>query len=220
MFRVRRQPDLHHELQYLLLCLENSMVASRSIVLIGLICIPAGSARSVQPPPDSAAAKHEAERLNSLPPVPSAGPGHIDHSGRTEKGRGSFYAKSFTNKKMADGHRMNPNSNIAASKNLPLGSVAKVTNLDNGKSATVKIEDRGPYVNGRVVDLAPKVADDLDMKGKGVAPVEVKPITIPEPEGGVKLGSGAAAANQQEIKDATAVTKELAAPTTAETADR
>jgi rare lipoprotein A len=102
-----------------------------------------------------------------LPPVPPAGPGHVDHSGRTQKGRGSFYAKSFNNKKMADGHRMNPNSNIAASKTLPLGSVAKVKNLDNGKTATVKIEDRGPYVDGRVVDLAPKVADDLDMKGKG-----------------------------------------------------
>ena len=48
---------------------------------------------------------------------------------------------------------MNPNSNVAASKTLPLGSVAKVTNLENGKTATVRIEDRGPYVNGRVVDL-------------------------------------------------------------------
>ena len=65
---------------------------------------------------------------------------------------------------------MNPNSDIAASKTLPLGSVAKVTNLDNGKTATVKIEDRGPYVNGRVVDLAPKVADQLDLKQKGVVP--------------------------------------------------
>jgi rare lipoprotein A len=188
-----------------------------SAVLFGLHT---GVAAAASPPPDSAAAKHEAERLDSLPPLPPAGPGHIDHSGRTQKGRGSFYAKSFNNKKMADGHRMNPNSNIAASKTLPLGSVAKVTNLDNGKTATVKIEDRGPYINGRVVDLTPKVADDLDIKGKGVAPVEVKPVTIPEPDGGVKLGSGAADANQQEIKDATAVTKELAAPKTAEAADR
>jgi rare lipoprotein A len=171
---------------------------------------------AASPPPDSAAAKHEAERLDSLPPVGPSGAGHIDHSGRTQKGHGSFYAKGFTNKTMANGKRMNPNSNIAASKTLPLGSVAKVTNLENGKTATVTIQDRGPYVDGRVVDLAPKVANDLDMKTKGVAPVEVKPVTVPEPDGGVKLGSGAADANQQEIKDATALTKELSEPKAAE----
>jgi rare lipoprotein A len=188
------------------------------MVTAGLVGLLSAGVSAAPPPPDSAAAKHEAERLDSLPPVPPAGPGHIDHSGRSEQGRGSFYAKSFSNRKMADGHRMNPNSNVAASKTLPLGSVAKVTNLDNGKTATVKIEDRGPYVTGRVVDLAPKVADDLDMKAKGVAPVEVKPVTVPEPDGGIKLGSGAADANRQEIEDATAVTRELTQPGSAEAA--
>src|SRR5271166_3336243 len=191
------------------------------IVIMAAVCgaVP-GSALAASPPPDSAAAQHEAERLDSLPPVPPAGPGHIDDSGRKQKGRGSFYAKSFASRKMADGHRMNPNSNEAASKTLPLGSVAKVTNLDNGKSATVRIEDRGPYVGGRVVDMAPKVADQLDMKNKGVAPVEVKPITLPEPDGGVKLGAGAAESSPQEIKDATEVTKELAGPKSTETENR
>ena len=103
---------------------------------------------------------------------------------------------------MADGHRFDPNSNVAASKSLPLGSAAKVTNLENGKSALVKIEDRGPYVNGRVVDLAPKVADQLDLKKAGVAPVEVKPVTVPQPDGAVKLGAGAAEANPQEVEQA------------------
>jgi len=196
------------------------MKIQQIMIVAGLVGLPSAAVLGASPPPDSAAAKHEAERLDSLPPVPPASTVHVDHSGRTEKGRGSFYAKSFTNKKMADGHRMNPNSNVAASKTLPLGSVAKVTNLDNGKSATVKIEDRGPYVNGRVVDLAPKVADDLDMKGKGVTPVEVKPITVPDPDGGVKLGSGAAGANPQEIKDAAAVTRQLTEQKTGEAADR
>ena len=155
-------------------------------------------------PADVPGAKQEAERLNSLPPVAPAPAGHIDHSGRKEKGRASFYAHRFANRKMADGRRMNPNSNVAASKNLPLGSVAKVTNLENGKTATVKIEDRGPYVKGRVVDLAPKVADQLDLKEKGVVPVEVKPITLPQPDGGVKLGAGAAEASPQEVQQAVA----------------
>jgi len=111
---------------------------------------------------------------------------------------------------------MNPNANVAASKNLPLGSVAKVTNLDNGKTATVKIEDRGPYVTGRVVDVSPKVADQLEIKDKGVTNVEVKPITLPQPDGGVKLGSGAAEASPQEVHQAVEQTKELTASSAAE----
>ena len=115
---------------------------------------------------------------------------------------------------------MDPNSKVAASKNLPLGSVAKVTNLENGKTATVRIEDRGPYVHGRVVDLAPKVADQLDLKEKGVVPVVVKPITIPKADGGVKLGAGAAEASSEEVTEAVEATKQLTAPKTAETAEK
>jgi rare lipoprotein A len=160
-------------------------------------------------PVDAPGAKQEAEKLDKLPPLSPAPAGRIDHSGRTEKGRASYYAGKFTNRKMADGRRMNPNSNVAASKTLPLGSVAKVTNLNNGKTATVKIEDRGPYVNGRVVDLAPKVAGELDLQKKGVVPVEVKPITLPHPDGQVKLGSGAAGASPEEVSQAVEVTKQL-----------
>ena len=113
---------------------------------------------------------------------------------------------------------MNPNADVAASKTLPLGSVAKVTNLQNGKTATVKIEDRGPYVGGRVVDLAPKVADKLDFTGSGVAPVEVKPITLPQPGGKVKLGAGAADATPQEVQQAVDATRQLTESNSAETA--
>jgi len=178
------------------------------------------AAIAAAPPPDSAAARQEAERLNSLPPVAPPSTMRVDHSGRKEKGGGSFYAPHFANRKMADGKRMNPNANIAASKTLPLGSVAKVTNLDNGKTATVKIEDRGPYVKGRVVDLAPKVAGQLDSKEKGVVPVEVKPVTVPQPDGSVKLGAGAAESSPQEIQEAVSATKVLTAPRNTETAER
>ena len=169
---------------------------------------------------DSPEAKQEAVRLDKLPSLPPAPAGHIDDSGRKQSGRASYYAKSFANRKMADGRRMNPNADIAASKTLPLGSVATVTNLDNGKSATVKIEDRGPYVNGRVVDLAPKVADKIDIKEKGVAPVVVKPITLPQPNGDIKLGARAADASPTEIERAVADTKAMTAPKAAETANK
>jgi rare lipoprotein A len=117
-----------------------------------------------------------------------------DHSGAARTGKASYYGKQFHGKKMADGTPMNPNANIAASRTLPLGTKAEVTNLKNGKSEVVEIRDRGPYVDGRIVDVSPKVAEKLDMKEGGVAPVVVKPIEVPLPDGSIKLGAGAPSA--------------------------
>jgi len=178
------------------------------ITALVLECLaPAGLA--AVPPPDSPAARQQAEKLDRLPPVAPYGRAPIDHSGRNEKGRASFYAKGFAHRKMADGKRMNPNANVVASKTLPLGTTARVTNLDNGRTATVKVEDRGPHVAGRVVDLSPKVAGELDIKKQGVAPVLVKPIAVPQADGAVKLGAGAAEASPQEVKDAIEATQAL-----------
>jgi rare lipoprotein A len=197
------------------------MIDWRAIALTGLLCGSTSWAVAAPLPADAPGAKQEAERLDAMPALPpAAAAGHIDHSGRKQKGRASYYAQHFANRKMADGKRMNPNSNIAASKTLPLGSIAKVTNLENGKTATVKIEDRGPYVGGRVVDLAPKVADQIDLKRNGVVPVEVKPITLPQPDGAIKLGAGAADSSPKEVQQAVEATKELTAPKNSETAEK
>jgi rare lipoprotein A len=118
----------------------------------------------------------------------------LDHSGRKQVGKASFYARKFAHRKMADGRRMNPRANVAASKTLPLGTVAKVTNLDTGRSTVVTIEDRGPHVRGRIVDLSPAAAEQIGITQKeGVAPVEVAPIAVPLPDGRMKPGEGAQA---------------------------
>jgi rare lipoprotein A len=80
---------------------------------------------------------------------------------------------------MTDGNHMNPQANVAASKTLPLGTTATVINLQNGRSSTVTVEDRGPFAPGPVIDVTPKVAQELEMKKRGVALVEVKPIVVP-----------------------------------------
>jgi rare lipoprotein A len=160
-------------------------------------------------PPDTPAARQEAQRLAHLSPVALTGR-HIDHSGRTQKGRVSFYAHRFINRKMADGRRFDPNTAVAASKTLPLGTTAKVTNLANGRSATVTVEDRGPWARGRVVDVTPSVAAQLDLRKDGVAPAIVAPIVVPQPYGGVKLGAGAAGASPQEIEKAAQETASIA----------
>jgi rare lipoprotein A len=115
----------------------------------------------------------------------------LDRTGKARKGKASFYAHSFAGKKMADGTPMDPNANIAASRTLPLGTKVQVTNLENGRSAVVEIRDRGPYVDGRIVDLSPKVAKKLKMVDAGVAPVVVEPIEVPQADGSVKPGDGA-----------------------------
>lgn len=160
-------------------------------------------------PAQSPGAKQEAEKLDRLPPILASRSGHIDHSGRKEKGRASYYARCFNHRKMADGRRLNPDMNEAASKTLPLGSVVKVTNLENGRTTMVQIEDRGPFVRGRVVDLAARPASQLGIKRQGVVPVVVKPITLPRADGTVVLGAGAAEATPKQVRRAVEVTKEL-----------
>jgi rare lipoprotein A len=114
---------------------------------------------------------------------------HLDRSGKTRKGKASYYGRAFYEKKMADGTPMNPHSNVAASKTLPIGTKARVTNLKNGNSEVVEIRDRGPYVKDRIVDLSPRTADKLGLKKDGVAPVEVKPVEVPQADGTVKPGA-------------------------------
>jgi rare lipoprotein A len=125
--------------------------------------------------------------------IGKAAKGHkLDHSGRKRVGKASIYARKFVGRKMADGTPMRAHDDNAASKTLPLGTVARVTNLETGQSARVTIQDRGPYVDGRIVDLSPGTADQIGLSlEQGVAPVEVAPITVPQPDGGAKAGDGA-----------------------------
>ncbi|REE18979.1 rare lipoprotein A [Paraburkholderia sp. BL27I4N3] len=127
---------------------------------------------------------------DTRPASSSTAPRHLDRSGKSRKGEASYYGREFYKKEMADGTPMNPQSNAAASKTLPLGTKARVTNLKNGNSEVVEIRDRGPYVRDRIVDLSPKTADKLGLKKDGVVPVEVKPVEVPQADGTVKPGAG------------------------------
>jgi rare lipoprotein A len=115
-----------------------------------------------------------------------------DLTGHKRVGKASIYAKRLAGHKMADGAPMLPQGDNAASKTLPIGTTAKVTNVATGASAVVKIEDRGPYVKGRIVDLSPATAQKIGVDSKdGVANVSVEPIAVPLPNGDVKPGVAA-----------------------------
>jgi rare lipoprotein A len=95
-------------------------------------------------------------------------------------GKASYYAQRFAGRKMANGEPMRPQSNNAASRTLPLGTHALVTNLENGRTAEVVIKDRGPYVNGRIIDVSPGTAQVLGMVDDGIVTVKVVPLYVPE----------------------------------------
>jgi rare lipoprotein A len=120
------------------------------------------------------------------------GPADPDLSAHKRVGRASYYARQFFGRRMANGAPMNPHGNNAASRTLPLGTVAKVTDISTGKSAIVTIEDRGPYIKGRIVDLSPSTARKIGITPHiGVAKVVVAPIAIPLPNGRIKLAAAA-----------------------------
>jgi peptidoglycan lytic transglycosylase len=138
-----------------------------------------------------AASADPARRARHAPQRVS-GPAKPDLSARTRVGAASYYASEFFGRTMANGAPMNPRGDNAASRTLPLGTVARVTNVATGKSAVVKIEDRGPYIQGRIVDLSPATARRIGITPHiGVATVAVAPVVVPLPDGRFKLGPAA-----------------------------
>jgi len=157
-------------------CSNLAMVAIAATVAVSMF---ASTAQALTP-----AGLGEPQRLSPQVKAP------IDRTGKKRVGKASFYAHMFEGRKMADGKQMDPRHDNAASRTLPLGTTAKVTNLETGKSAFVTIQDRGPYVDGRIVDLSPATAQEIGISHRqGVARVEVSPLAVPLANGGVKLGA-------------------------------
>lgn len=91
-----------------------------------------------------------------------------------ETGVGSWYGDEFAGRLTANGEIFDPNKVSAAHKTLPMPSVVRVTNLDNGKSLVVRINDRGPFVSGRIIDLSREAARLIGYKDSGIARVRVQ----------------------------------------------
>lgn len=90
-----------------------------------------------------------------------------------QKGEASWYGPGFNGKLTANGEKFNMYKLTAAHKKLAFGTKVKVTNLNNGKSVIVRINDRGPFVKGRIIDLSKKAAQEIDMINAGHVPVKL-----------------------------------------------
>ena len=110
--------------------------------------------------------------LSGCSSIPSGG--RDNWIGHTESGEASFYADKFQNRKTASGERYNHSLKTAAHNKIPFGSSVKVTNKNNGKSVVVKVNDRGQFSKGRVIDLSKSAFISIGNPSSGVINVSIE----------------------------------------------
>ena len=117
-----------------------------------------------------------AEQSARTPPAPapdaSGAPGRVF----TQEGQASWYGANHHGKTTANGEPFDMEAMSAAHRTLPFGTMVQVTNKANGKTVTVRINDRGPFVNGRIIDLSARAARELGIVKSGVATVRIEQV--------------------------------------------
>jgi len=142
------------------------------------------TARSQPPPPT----------ITAPAPAPSATaetePASVAHSAKpaanplyVETGLASWYGPPYNHRRGSNGETYNQNALTAAHRTLPLNSVVRVTNLNTGRSVVVRITDRGPFVEDRIIDLSLAAAKAVDVWGPGTAQVRLEVLSAPAPIG-------------------------------------
>lgn len=103
--------------------------------------------------------------------------------GSTQRGMASWYGGEFHGRSTASGETYDMHEKTAAHRDLPIGTVVRVENLDNGRATEVRINDRGPFVRGRIIDLSYTAAQELSMVGPGTAKVQIRVLEVGEGPG-------------------------------------
>ncbi len=97
----------------------------------------------------------------------------------TETGIASWYGAQYHGRQTANGERFDMNALTAAHKTLPMSTYVRVTNLDNGRSLVLRINDRGPFIRGRIIDVSRRGAEDLGFLQQGLARVRIEAVAGP-----------------------------------------
>ncbi len=103
---------------------------------------------------------------------------------QVQEGKASYYADKFEGRITANGEKYKHSKLTAAHKTLPFGTVLKVTNVKNNLSVEVRVNDRGPFVSGRVIDLSKSAAEKLDFINDGLADVKIEVVDAGDGKGG------------------------------------
>jgi peptidoglycan lytic transglycosylase len=146
-----------------------SLSASRRglpfLLFVAVGCAHAPRQNSVQP--------RESSVEPVRPPAAAPSPSREPHAAPLAEGIASWYGGALRGHLTANGERFNPSALTAAHRTLPFGTCLHVENLENGRSVNVRVNDRGPYVNGRIVDVSEAAARRLDMLHEGVGHVRL-----------------------------------------------
>jgi rare lipoprotein A len=171
----------------------------------------------LEPSPTSPKAEEKAKNSTEVPPQPAASPAKPSGSakrkktdsipvpaGYTEQGDASWYGVPFHGRHASNGEIYDMYKLTAAHKTLPFETMVRVTNLNNGKTTTVRITDRGPFVDNRIIDLSFAAAKEIESVGPGVVPVRIE-ILSPgiDPTAGfftVQVGAFRERANAERLK--------------------
>ncbi len=173
-----------------------------AIFLVGCAARQPAANRAPAPPvqpgpePPTETAKSDA----GVPPVnPAPGTGVI-----FEEGKASWYGAPFHGRQASNGEIYDMNKLTAAHRTLPFNTVVRVTNVSNGRSTTVRITDRGPFVDNRIIDLSYAAAKEIGSIGPGVVPVRIEILSAIDPTAGfftVQIGAFRDRANAERLRD-------------------
>ncbi len=148
-----------------------------AFLLLPLLFLGCSTRISNTPPPYEYSKKHSKHTKATMRPYTVHGKRYyptVVEVGEIMRGRASWYGPNFHGKKTSNGETYNMHSMTAAHKTLPMNTIVRTTNNNNGKSVVVRINDRGPFVESRIIDLSKEAARRIGMLGTGTAPVTVE----------------------------------------------
>jgi rare lipoprotein A len=166
---------------------------------------------SSQPSASAAETPEAGKNANAAPPSPAAPRAKKTKTlptpapaGYTEEGNASWYGDPFHGRHAANGEIYDMNKMTAAHRTMPFETMVRVTNLNNGKSTTVRITDRGPFVDNRIIDLSRAAAQEIDSIGPGVVPVRLEVLGNVDVTAGyftVQVGAFRERGNAERLRD-------------------
>lgn len=128
-------------------------------------------------------------RRASIPTARAPKPVRVPKNGETQKGIASWYGHPYHGRRAANGEVYDMNQLTAAHREWPFELMVRVTNLKNDRSVDVRITDRGPFVDGRIIDLSRAAAEQLEMIGPGIVPVKITSLGFARGDYAVQLGA-------------------------------
>jgi rare lipoprotein A len=169
------------------------------------------AAPPAQPSATPSSTSESAKNSTNVPPAPkhSKTPPAPAAIGYTEEGKASWYGDPFNGRRASNGEIYDMYKLTAAHRTLPFETVVRVTNLTNGKSTTVRITDRGPFVDNRIIDLSLAAAREIESVGPGVVPVRLEVLGNVDITDGfftVQVGAFRDRGNAERLRDRLSVT--------------